>query len=125
MAKKPKLLVVDDDAAVRNLLAEKYKNTHEVLCADSGASALELALSESPHVIVLDAMMPEMDGYEVCRRLRADGRTNLIHVIMLSAKTGFAAKADGMVSGADCYLTKPIDFDWLSSRIAMYAGGAF
>ncbi len=112
------VLVVDDDATVArvvrlNLAAEGY----EVQVATSGMEALELMAALRPHCVVLDVMMPEMDGLEVCRRLKGNKDTAFIPVIMLTAKAEADDKLAAFRSGADAYITKPFDVHELSARI--------
>jgi two-component system cell cycle sensor histidine kinase/response regulator CckA len=108
-----KFLIVDDVKENRYALEKVFKTylkEAELLAAPDGASALQLALSESPDVIVLDVHMPAMDGYEVCRRLKADDRTAAIPVLMVSAfLTEGHQRAAGIDCGADGYLCKPFD----------------
>lgn len=102
------VLVVDDHADIRELLKIHLGNAgYEVREAADGARALEAMEAEIPSVVILDSMMPVMDGLEVCRRIRAEFRTSTIYVIMLSAKDRTADKISGLDLGADAYLTKP------------------
>jgi diguanylate cyclase (GGDEF)-like protein len=113
-----RVLVVDDDATVGrvvrlNLAAEGY----EVQVATSGAEALGLVATLRPHVILLDVMMPEMDGLEVCRRLKASEEMAYIPVIMLTAKAEVEDKLAAFRLGADDYVSKPFDVYELSARL--------
>lgn len=113
-----KLLVVDDILANRRLMQAKLEaKYYTVLLAENGQSALEMAREEQPDIILLDVMMPGMDGYEVCRRLKADPRTAHIPVVMLTALNETADRVRGLESGADDFLTKPVDDFSLMSRI--------
>jgi len=115
---KPAVLVVDDEPAVREyqtaLLSELG---HEVLTAADGAQALELALEKQPHLVLLDIMMPELSGIEVCRRLRADPRTRDIRVIVVSAVDAKRALEESVIAGADDFLAKPINALELMVRV--------
>ena len=106
---RARILVVDDDPAIREyqtaLLSELG---HEVLAAADGAQALELALVQQPHLVLLDIMMPELSGIEVCRRLRADPRTRDVRVIVVSAVDAKRALEESIIAGADDFLAKPI-----------------
>ena len=106
---RARILVVDDDPAIREyetvLLSELG---HEVLTAADGAQAVELALAKQPHLVLLDIMMPELSGIEVCRRLRADPRTRDIRVIVVSAVDAKRALEESIIAGADDFLAKPI-----------------
>jgi diguanylate cyclase (GGDEF)-like protein/putative nucleotidyltransferase with HDIG domain len=112
------VLVVDDDATVGrlvkvNLAAEGF----DVQVVTSGREALEIATSRPPDCILLDVMMPEMDGLEVCRRLKRDERTVPIPVIMLTAKAEVDDKLEAFQLGADDYISKPFDLYELSARL--------
>ncbi len=115
---QPRLLVVDDDATVGrmvkiNLAAEGF----EVLVGHSGAEALSLVASAPPDCVLLDIMMPEMDGLEVCRRLKTNEATVDIPVIMLTAKAEVDDKLAAFNLGADDYISKPFDLYELSARV--------
>ena len=102
-----KVLVVDDDPDVRSLyrLILSLEGL-EVIEAESGPQALSIVRVEDPALILLDIMMPEMDGYEVCRRLRADPRTASLPVLMCSAKDTGDDRKHGKLVGADDFVTK-------------------
>jgi two-component system cell cycle response regulator len=106
---RARILVVDDEPAIReyesSLLSELG---HEVLTAADGAEALELARAKQPHLVLLDIMMPELSGIEVCRQLRADPRTRDIRVIVVSAVDAKRALEESIIAGADDFLAKPI-----------------
>lgn len=106
-----KILIVDDSPTSR--LMHRYmitsKTDYEVVCATDGMQALDLAKSAGPDLILMDVMMPVVDGLEVCRRLRKDNKTESLPVILLTFKTGEESAAIGRDSGANEYLTKPVD----------------
>ena len=106
-----KILIVDDSCTSR--VMHRYlisKNTnYEEVCAANGLQALNLAVSERPDLILMDVMMPDVDGLEVCRRLRKESRTQSVPVILLTFKTGEDYVAIGRESGANEYLTKPVE----------------
>jgi Response regulators consisting of a CheY-like receiver domain and a winged-helix DNA-binding domain len=103
-----KILVVDDDVESLKLISLMLKRQgYDVAIANSGVQALSKALAEMPNLIILDIMMMDMDGYEVCRRLRANPETRPIPIIMFTAKTLIDDKVAGFEAGADDYLTKP------------------
>jgi len=112
------VLIVDDIEANAHILSvvalDQY---YAVLTASSGAEAIRLAQSWQPDVIVLDVMMPELDGYETCRRLKADERTMHIPIVMVTALDGTAEKLRGLECGADDFLTRPIDTETFLARI--------
>ena len=104
-----KILIVDDDPKAVKLMGYiLYKEGYEVVPALSGKEALKLLKEEKPDLVILDIMMPEMDGYEVCRRIRADPETAKVPVIMLTAKAMLEDKIAGFEAGADDYITKPV-----------------
>jgi class 3 adenylate cyclase len=106
---KPLVLLVDDTAENLQLMNGLLKDEYRTRLANSGERALRAALQEPPpDLILLDIMMPEMDGYEVMRRLRSDPRTSEIPVIFLTAKSGVEDEARGLALGAVDYITKPV-----------------
>ena len=116
MAKK--ILIVDDEPeSVKLIGLMLQRQGYEIATAQTGAQALERVLSESPDLVILDIMMPDMDGYEVCRRLRANPDTTDLPIIMFTAKTQVDEKVAGFQAGADDYLTKPIHPDELASHV--------
>ena len=106
---RARILVVDDEAAIReyetSLLSELG---HEVLTAADGREALRLACERRPHLVLLDIMMPELSGIEVCRQLRADPRTRDVRIIMVSAVDAKRALEESVLAGADDFLAKPV-----------------
>ena len=113
-----RILIVDDIEANAHILSVVASDQYyTVLTAASGAEAIKLAQSWQPDVIVLDVMMPELDGYETCRRLKADERTMHIPVVMVTALDGAAEKLRGLECGADDFLTRPIDTETFLARI--------
>jgi two-component system KDP operon response regulator KdpE len=112
---KPKILLVDDDKTLLSFLSEFLSDKFEVVTANSGAEALRSAYSEQPRIVILDVMMPGMDGWEVVARLR---ELSSIPIILLTGKTAEADKLRGFSLGVDDYVTKPFSFAELSARIA-------
>ncbi len=103
-----KLLIVDDEADTLRLVSLMLERQgYEVFTAENGRAALEIVKNNKPDLILLDVMMPEMDGFEVVQVLRADPETEDIPVIMFTAKTQVEDKITGLEAGADVYLTKP------------------
>lgn len=103
-------MVCDDDEGIRELLAVTLELDHEVVLAVNGRDALEkLAAGPSVDILVLDAMMPELDGVETLRRLRADPELADLPVVMLSARVSEQDLSLGFGAGADEYVTKPFD----------------
>lgn len=113
-----KILIVDDDIDSLKLIGLMLQRQgYEVVAANAGNQALVKAVSERPSLIILDIMMPDMDGYEVCRRLRANPDTQAIPIIMFTAKTLVDDKVAGFEAGADDYLTKPTHPQELAARV--------
>jgi two-component system alkaline phosphatase synthesis response regulator PhoP len=113
-----KILLVDDEENIRklvhyNLILDGY----DVIMAVNGKEGLEKAIQEKPDLILLDIMMPEMDGLEVCSRLKKNPETRDIPIFMLSAKGQMQDLEDAYDVGADNYITKPFDVDKLSETI--------
>lgn len=113
-----RILIVDDIEANRRLLQAKLEaQYHSVLLASHGLQALEMARAHDPEIILLDVMMPGMDGYEVCRRLKADPVTSHIPVVMVTALSDAEDRVRGLDAGAEDFLTKPVDDFLLNSRV--------
>jgi PleD family two-component response regulator len=113
-----RILVVEDDADISNMLQLYFKSQgYEVHVAPRGVVALESARQKIPNVIVLDIMLPDIDGYEVCRRLRTNLRTSHIPIIFLTQKDERSDKIHGLELGADDYITKPFDVEELRLRV--------
>lgn len=111
-----RVLVVDDDRAILDLVTRTLRFAgFEVLGARNGEGALALAADAAPHLVVLDVMLPDLDGTEVCRRLRVAGDD--VPVIFLTARTGAESAVDGFARGGDDYLTKPFDPMELVARV--------
>jgi pilus assembly protein CpaE len=113
-----KILVVDDDVDSLKLIGlTLQRQGFEIVAANTGKVALEKAQSEQPDLVILDVMMPDMDGIEVCRRLRAESMTKEMAIIMFTAKAMVDDKVAGFEAGADDYLTKPTHPAELVSRV--------
>lgn len=113
-----RILVVDDILANRRLMKAKLEaKYYSVLLAENGPEALRLAAEESPQIILLDVMMPGMDGYEVCQRLKQDEKTKHIPVVMLTALSDADDRVRGLEAGADDFLSKPVDDFALMARL--------
>ena len=111
-----KILIVDDERSIVDIL--KYnleKDGTRCICAYDGLDGLSLARSEDPDVILLDVMLPGMDGFEVCRTLRAEG--NNVPIIMITAREEETDKVFGLELGADDYITKPFSMRELIARV--------
>jgi PleD family two-component response regulator len=115
---KSRLLIVEDDIDIANMLEIYFGGLHyEVEIAGRGTEALEKTRQRLPHLIVLDIMLPDIDGYEVCRSLRTHTRTSHIPVIFLTQKDERSDKLQGLELGADDYITKPFDIEELRLRV--------
>jgi len=120
---KGKILVVDDEIYIVHILDFSLgMEGYEVLTALDGEQALEKARAEHPDLIVLDIMMPKLDGYETCKRLKADPETKDVPVILLSAKGRNVDQKVGFEVGADDYITKPFSPRKLVERINTLLG---
>ena len=118
-----KILVVDDEKEIRNLIEIYLKNEgYTVLKASNGEEALEVLAKEEVQLMILDIMMPKMDGMEVCRRVREHLN---IPILMLSAKSEDMDKIAGIMTGADDYLTKPFSISELLARVRVGLRNAF
>ena len=116
-ASRARILVADDNADMRDYVERLLRGTWEVLRASNGRQALEIALKESPDLVITDVMMPEMDGFELLKALRSNRRTHSIPVIMLSARAGEESRIEGLEAGADDYLIKPFSARELMARV--------
>ncbi|NKE72031.1 response regulator [Candidatus Manganitrophus noduliformans] len=113
-----KVLIVDDEEFVRQLIQIKLKFCGiETVEAGNGVEAIEKAVSERPDLILLDVMMPKMNGFEACQRLKANQETSHIPIIMLTARGDPSAKERGENAGALEYLTKPFSPQKLAERV--------
>jgi two-component system cell cycle response regulator len=113
-----RILVVDDiEANVRLLEAKLSAEYYEVMSATDGVTALAMAAAEKPDIVLLDVMMPGMDGFQVCRRLKEDAATRHIPVVLITALDGRSDRIAGLEAGADEFLTKPIDDVVLFARV--------
>ncbi len=111
-----RILVIEDEANIAGFLKTglKYEG-YEVIVAKDAVTGLDCARESDPDLIVLDIMLPDMDGFEVCRRLRRKGDN--VPILMLTAKKEMSDKVEGLDAGADDYLTKPFSFEELLARI--------
>jgi len=113
-----RILVIEDETDIQELVRFNLeKDRYIVDCRDNGEAGLELAMAKPPALIVLDLMLPEMDGLAVCRKLRADERTRAVPVIMLTAKGEESDVVAGLELGADDYITKPFSPRVLVARV--------
>lgn len=107
---KKKVLLTDDEPNIVRVVAARLKaHNYEVIPAYDGEEALEKVASEKPDILLLDIMLPKMDGFEVCRRIRAEESTKHLPIILFSAKTQEEDKKKGREVQADAYISKPFD----------------
>jgi two-component system alkaline phosphatase synthesis response regulator PhoP len=113
-----RILIVDDEENIRKLLSYSLcKAGYEVVEASDGAAAIDAAGKQKPDIMILDVMMPVMDGYEVIKRMKSSPETSSIPILMLTARASDADKVYGLDIGADDYLTKPFSVTELQARI--------
>ncbi len=117
------ILIIDDHGALRYVLSfDLQKKGYKTLTAGNGENGIEIALAEKPDLILLDAMMPGIDGFETCRRLKATEDTKNIPVIMVTAKSQRKDVLDGFQSGVTSYMVKPFKFEELYNKIVEVIG---
>jgi CheY-like chemotaxis protein len=115
---RPSILLVDDDAVSLQMLNSTLAGgDYQVICTIKPADALRLARERNPHVVLLDVVMPEMDGFEVCRRLREDAATRDLAIIFLSSLQTPQDRARGIELGAVDFISKPFDADEIKARV--------
>ena len=116
-----KILLVDDEVdLVETVRFPLEMERYHVLVSYNGEDALNQARKENPDLILLDLMLPKLDGYKVCRLLKFDERYKHIPIFMLTAKTQEKDKVLGMETGADEYITKPFEIDYLMEKVKEY-----
>jgi signal transduction histidine kinase/DNA-binding response OmpR family regulator len=116
-ARKPVILLVEDNADFRFYLKDNLKFQYKIIEADHGALGFLKAKEQIPDLVVSDVMMPDMNGIELCKKLKTEKTTSHIPVILLTARAAEEQKVEGFESGADDYITKPFSFEILQSRI--------
>jgi phosphoserine phosphatase RsbU/P len=113
-----KILVAEDDTVSRIVLSESLRRLgHEVIAAENGMEAWNVCASQHIPMLISDWMMPEMDGLELCRRIRSGQPSSYTYIIMLTALSGKANFLEGMRAGADDFVVKPFDPDELQARL--------
>jgi twitching motility two-component system response regulator PilG len=120
-SKNRRILVVDDSATVRKLISSKLeKSGHEVTCAVDGVDAMDKLNEFVPDLILLDIMMPQLDGYQVCKLIRTNELTKDVPIVMISGKDGFFDKVRGRMAGTTGYITKPFGPETLMKTLETY-----
>lgn len=108
MAASKKILLVEDEPEFRKALRLRLEsNGYEVIEAEDGAMGLDMARNQNPHLIILDVMLPKMDGYKVARLLKFDEKHKNIPIVMMTARSQQTDRETGMSVGSDAYITKP------------------
>lgn len=121
METKKRILVVEDEPQIRmGLKMRLERSNYEVLEAEDGVAGLSLARSEKPDLIILDIMLPKMDGYQMARMLKFDEKFKSIPIIMLTARSQQTDRDTGQAVGADAYVTKPYKSEELLATIAKF-----
>ena len=112
------VLIIEDNADVARYIAACLQRDYRILLAENGVIGVEKALASTPDMVICDVMMPEMDGYQVCKILKDDERTSHIPIVMLTAKADDLSRLEGLHHGADVYLTKPFIREELEVRLS-------
>jgi two-component system, OmpR family, alkaline phosphatase synthesis response regulator PhoP len=113
-----KILAVDDEEHIQELIKFNLENSgYKVICCGNGMEALKIAKSEKPDLVLLDVMLPGIDGYDVCKEIRKDNNISNIPIIMITAKSEELDKILGLELGADDYITKPFSVRELLARV--------
>jgi signal transduction histidine kinase/ligand-binding sensor domain-containing protein/DNA-binding response OmpR family regulator len=113
----PSLLIIDDEKDVRSFLQEAFKNNYRITLAVDGEEGLEKLNESQPQLIICDVMMPKLNGYQVCEKIKSNPKTCHIPVILLTALAEDAKKMEGLELGADDYITKPFSIKYLEMRV--------
>jgi len=116
--KLPLMLVVDDNEDFRNFISALFTGSYRILKAEDGEMAFQMILDKMPDLIISDVMMPKMDGFELCRKVKQDIRISHIPIILLTAKAGDENKYRGLEAGAEDYIAKPFNMEMLSLKVS-------
>lgn len=116
--KQPLMLIVDDNEDFRSFISTIFAESYRILNAPDGEAALALTLKNIPDLVICDVMMPKMDGYEYCKRVKQDIRISHIPIILLTAKTGDENKYRGLEAGAEDYISKPFNTEMLTLKVS-------
>ena len=114
---KKKVLIVEDNFELRRFIKDSLCDDYDVILADNGGEGLEKVETENPDVIVSDIMMPVMNGFEMCEKIKTDEKISHIPIILLTAKSGADNRIKGYDLGADGYISKPFNIEVLEARI--------
>lgn len=111
------VLLVEDNGEILQFMHDRLRSQYHVECAENGIEGFQLATEQVPDLIISDVMMPEMDGFRLCEKLKTDERTSHIPIILLTARSGEENELRGLQIGADDYITKPFQFDMLQLKV--------
>ncbi len=114
---KPKVLIIEDNEDTRNFLVHVLEKNYEVLAAENAVIGIDFARNQNPDLILLDLMLPHLNGLDACKLLREDPRTSPIPIIVISARNRTVDITSGLDHGADDYVSKPFDVKELLSRV--------
>lgn len=114
---KKTILIIDDNEDILFMLSDTLNKSFEVLCVQNSNDALDLLKKHNVHLIVSDVMMPGMDGFELCEKIKSDFETSHVPVILLTAKNSIQSKVEGLNVGADVYIEKPFSMEFLIAQI--------
>lgn len=115
---KPIMLIVEDNLEVLSFMASTFAGAYNVHKAEDGLKGLQMATEIIPDIIISDVMMPNMNGIELCNKVKSDIRTSHIPIVLLSARTPLIFKIEGLETGADDYITKPFSVNVLEARVS-------
>lgn len=122
----PKILIVDDEPHIRMLLEQTLEDLEdegvEIITADNGEDALSLIVANSPRLVFLDIMLPKLDGFEVCNKVKNELKMKDVYIVMLTAKGQGVDIEKGKCTGADVYMTKPFDPDVVVTKARKILG---
>ncbi|PCI24204.1 MAG: hypothetical protein COB67_11835 [SAR324 cluster bacterium] len=117
---KPRILIIEDDETNVEILMEILQDDYTLHVSFSGEEGLDNICSFAPDIVLLDVMMPGMNGYEVCRHIRQNPQLAFIKVILVSAKAMLNERLEGYEAGADDYITKPFDHSELIAKLQVF-----
>ncbi len=117
---KERILIVEDNDVNLDIFEEIFEDDFELMMVNDGQQALDVITDYMPKLVLLDVMMPNIDGYEVCKRIRANDKLKHIKVIMVSARAMESERKKGIEIGADEYVTKPFDEEILLEMVKSY-----